>query len=213
MRESRLVHIIASSVTVVFLTGCAAPSSSPTGPSPVASSFEQTAAAITGDTAVVRPMNAPAPATSTANYEIKFMTNMIDHHQMAIEMAQLCLTRAVHSELGELCQSIISAQSAEIQQMQSWLQRWYGVTYEPSMKRGDQKMLDRLASLSGAEFEIAFMEMMIQHHQKAITEAQTCLEKASHAELVRLCRNIIRTQSAEIEQLQTWLCQWYGRCQ
>ncbi len=74
-------------------------------------------------------------------------------------------------------------------------------------------MIERLASLSGAEFEIAFMEMMIEHHEAAIREAEECLRRAYHRQLRRLCENIIETQSAEIEQMQTWLCQWYGICE
>jgi uncharacterized protein (DUF305 family) len=101
---------------------------------------------------------------------------------------------------------------AGIEKMRAWLQNWYGITYEPVMKPGDEKMMERLASLSGAEFEIAFMDMMIKHHEKAIKEGRHCLDKAYHAELRELCDSIIRTQSAEIAQMQTWLCQWYGEC-
>ena len=67
-------------------------------------------------------------------------------------------------------------------------------------------------SLSGAEFEIAFMEMMIKHHEAAIREGERCLDRAYHAELRSLCEDIIETQSAEIAQMQTWLCEWYGIC-
>ena len=111
-----------------------------------------------------------------------------------------------------MCENIRTAQMAEIEQMQSWLQQWYDISHEPEMKPGDEKMMERLASLSGAEFEIAFMEMMITHHEKAIKEGRHCLEKAYHAELRSLCESIIRTQSGEIAQMQTWLCQWYDQC-
>jgi len=137
---------------------------------------------------------------------------MIDHHHMAVMMAEMCLGKAIHPELRSLCESIRTAQMAEIEEMQAWLQDWYGITYEPVMKPGDEQMMERLASLSGAEFEIAFMEMMIKHHEKAIKEGRHCLDKASHIELRELCESIITTQSAEIEQMQTWLCQWYGEC-
>jgi uncharacterized protein (DUF305 family) len=131
---------------------------------------------------------------------------------MAVAMGQSCLQEAVHEELRSLCQSIITSQSAQIAEMQSWLQSWYGISYSPQMNPGDQHMMDRLASLSGAEFEIAFMEMMIKHHEKAIKEGRQCLDKAYHAELRGLCENIVSTQSAEIAKMQTWLCQWYGEC-
>lgn len=116
------------------------------------------------------------------------------------------------SERVALSRNVIAAQSADIEEMQSWLRDWYGISYELRMTPGDQQMLDRLSSLSGAEFEITFMEMLIKHHEKAIKEAQQCLAKAWHAELRQLCQNIIDAQSAEITQLRSWLCEWYGRC-
>lgn len=154
----------------------------------------------------------PAPDERTADYEIDFMTGMIDHHQMAIEMSEICLDKAVHEELRSKCQDIIAAQSAEIEQMQSWLQDWYGVEHEPEMTAGDKRKLDKLASLDGARFEIRFMESMIRHHRMAISEAEGCLDRAYHDELQELCRNIIETQSAEIDLFEQWLCDWYNRC-
>ena len=159
-----------------------------------------------------QPASTPAPDKQTAKFEIDFMQGMIDHHAMAVAMAELCVQKAIHEELRQLCGDIIAAQSAEIQQMQGWLQEWYGVSYEPRMTNGAMRQMEKLASLSGAEFEIAFMEQMIRHHEAAIKEARTCLRRAYHVELRQLCENIIATQSAEIEQLQNWLCQWYGIC-
>ena len=54
--------------------------------------------------------------------------------------------------------------------------------------------------------------MMIKHDEKAIKEGRHCLDKAYHTDLRELCENIISTQSAEIAQMQTWLCRWYGEC-
>lgn len=155
----------------------------------------------------------PAPDSATAKFEVSFMEGMIDHHAMAVETGEICLEKAVHEELRSLCEQIIATQSREIETMQSWLADWYGVSYAPRMSRGDQRELERLASLSGAEFEIAFMEMMIEHHEAAIREAEKCVDRAYHNQLVRLCESIIAAQSAEIEQMQAWLCEWYGRCE
>jgi uncharacterized protein (DUF305 family) len=101
--------------------------------------------------------SAPASRPSTANFEIKFMTDMIDHHHMAVMMAEMCITKAVHSELRALCERIRAAQMAEIEQMQTWLQQWYGISYEPVMRPGDQNMMDRRAAQS-----------LREHHQDAV---------------------------------------------
>lgn len=154
--------------------------------------------------------DAPAPDKATAKFEVRFMTNMIDHHAMAIMMAEMCTEKAIHEDLRTMCEEIIATQSQEMQMMQGWLQDWYGITYEPEMKMTGS--MRKLHELSGAEFEIAFMKMMIKHHRQAIKEGEMCLDKAYHSELKGLCQNIIETQSAEIRQMQTWLCEWYGIC-
>ena len=141
----------------------------------------------------------PAVDKATAELEIRFMQDMIDHHQMAAMMAEQCVAKAVREKLRTLCQNIITTQTREMQEMQSWLCDWCGISYEPQMKPGDMKMIERLASLSGAEFEIEFMQMMIKCHLAAIREASKCEERAYHEELRELCENIITTQAAEIE--------------
>jgi uncharacterized protein (DUF305 family) len=156
--------------------------------------------------------SAPAPEPSAARFEVRFMETMIDHHHMAIMMAHMCLEKATHQELQEMCQQIIAAQQQEIQQMQSWLSSWYGISYSPQMTRGEEQMMEQMHRLSGAEFEIMFMEHMIRHHWRAIVEATGCLEKAYHSELNTVCENIITSQSAEITTMRSWLCQWYGVC-
>jgi uncharacterized protein (DUF305 family) len=154
----------------------------------------------------------PALDKSTAKYEVDFMTGMIDHHAMAVMMGQMCLEKAIHEELRTMCQNIITTQQQEIAEMQAWLSAWYGISYAPQMKPGAMRMVEKLAALSGAEFEIEFMQMMIKHHLAAIREASKCVERVYHEELRELCENIITTQAAEIEQMRSWLCQWYGIC-
>jgi uncharacterized protein (DUF305 family) len=59
--------------------------------------------------------------------------------------------------------------------------------------------------MSGAEFEIAFMESMIRHHWKAVIRGASCINRAYHAELIQLCGQIVETQTAEITAKTTAL--------
>jgi uncharacterized protein (DUF305 family) len=169
---------------------------------------------ITGLAALTAPgmAEAPAPNPGTANFETKFMTDMIDHHAMAVHMAEMCVEKAIHEELRTTCEAIIATQSQEIELMQSWLSRWYGITYEPQMKPGAMRQMEKMMAMSSEEFEIAFMEEMIRHHEGAIREAEQCLKRAYHEDLIDLCQNIIETQSAEIAEMEAWLCEWYSIC-
>jgi uncharacterized protein (DUF305 family) len=49
---------------------------------------------------------------------------MIMHHQGAIEMAQTELREGSLPEVKQLAQQVITAQQAEIQQMETWKQAW-----------------------------------------------------------------------------------------
>ena len=170
--------------------------------------------AVTGvGVATATPALADAPAQSeqAASYEVDFLKNMIDHHTMAVMMAQTCLDKAVHPELAALCQSIIESQSAQIDDMQSWLQQWYGISYEPQLSAGQMQSMQRMENFTGAQYEIRFMQSMIRHHWAAVRESGTCLENAEHSELLGLCQTIRQTQLDEIGQMQAWLEQWYDR--
>lgn len=152
----------------------------------------------------------PAPREQTAAFEVEFMSGMVDHHTMAIEMADLCVRRATHEPLVELCREIIESQREEVNSMRAWLKRWYRVSHEPTVDPADMSMLAELAALSGPEFEVAFMQMMIEHHRKAILDATECVDEAYHDELDSVCHNIIGTQKKEIRLMGRWLRKWYG---
>ena len=169
------------------------------------------------------PADASGPASkrSVARYEIDFLQMMIPHHMMAAHqgtMGPLCVERAVHEELRQLCRSIVTSQQAEIHVMQGWLQSWYGISSgahdmeNMKMTGRDRRAMEQLESAQGAHFEILFLQEMIRHHEGAVREARQCVKKAEHPELVQLCQSIITTQQAEIDQMQAWLCQWYDIC-
>jgi uncharacterized protein (DUF305 family) len=155
----------------------------------------------------------PAPRPEQRRYEIRFLEGMIDHHAMAVMVAEMCLEKELpHPELTEMCENIAMIQMAEIEQMQTWLADWYGREHEPEMTRRMMREMEMLAELDGEEFEIAFMEMMIQHHRQAIRAGRQCVRRASHEALIGLCHDIIVSQAAEIEQMEAWLCEWYDIC-
>ena len=155
----------------------------------------------------------PALDTEDASFEVDFLTMMIDHHQMAVHMSELCVERAVHERLASLCEDIMAEQAAEIEQMQGWLLDWYAVEHEPSMADPEHHMqMEHLETLSGEEFEMAFLEMMIEHHAMAVVDGVECIQRAAHPELRSLCVGIVSSQMREIVKMQVWLCRWYGVC-
>lgn len=59
------------------------------------------------------------------DFDKAFLTQMISHHQMAVMMAQMMLGNTNRPELKQLGEEIVTAQTKEINQMQSWYKAWY----------------------------------------------------------------------------------------
>ena len=58
-------------------------------------------------------------------FDRAFIEAMIEHHQGAIDMANLIPSRSERPELRKLGEDIMVAQSGEIEMMQSWLRDWF----------------------------------------------------------------------------------------
>ena len=70
--------------------------------------------------------------------------------------------------------------------------------------------LEELAKLSGDEFDKAFLEEMIAHHQMALEMAEMELQMGADPELRAMAEKIIADQQAEIELMQGWLDEWFA---
>ena len=77
-----------------------------------------------------------------------------------------------------------------------------------------QKMkaaMDELAQKSGQDFEVGYINSIIPHHQDAIEMARMVQNDAPHKEVRDVATAIINAQQSEIEELTTWLNDWYGQ--
>jgi uncharacterized protein (DUF305 family) len=150
-----------------------------------------------------------------------FIEQMIPHHEGAISMATLAIEKAKRPEIKALAQAIISAQESENQQMKSWYKDWFGNTVPKSssgmmgrgmmsqsgMHMGGQEDISVLEN--AADFDKAFIEQMIPHHQMAVMMANMLESGTSRREMQQFAKNIIESQSKEIEQMQDWYAEWY----
>jgi len=147
------------------------------------------------------------------NFDIAYMSMMIDHHKGAVEMAQAILKVSKDARIRKAAQEIIAVQNKEIAQLTGWLRSWYGVAPSQrymAMMRADMKpMMDTslmgMKPRHGSSPDRAFLEGMIPHHQGAVDMSKLCLQKAARAELKRFCQGVIAVQSREIEQYRQWL--------
>jgi uncharacterized protein (DUF305 family) len=153
-----------------------------------------------------------APATAGHNaQDVMFAQMMVPHHQQAITMAKQATTKASSPEVKKLAAQIENAQQPEIDKMIGWLKAWGESMPVPGGMHhmGDGMMseqdMKKLNTLSGKDFDTAFLQMMIKHHQGAITMAEAEQARGSNADAKALAGSIIRSQSAEVTTMQNLL--------
>lgn len=170
------------------------------------------------DSTVTPPTGAGGAGTGTVgavsaqhnDADITFIQDMTPHHKGALAMAELAPTRAQNADVKQLAERIVAAQGPELKLMQEMAEAWDVELAAGGAMSGDMEMggdTDMLESLSGAEFDRAFLEMMTVHHEGALTMAQTELDKGENSQAKALAREIIESQTAEIEEMKQLLSQ------
>jgi uncharacterized protein (DUF305 family) len=156
---------------------------------------------------------------------------MIPHHQQAVQMAQMAVTRAQDPKVKELATKIAAEQAPEIRTMVGWLHAWgkpvptgmpgmmsptprmTGGSQTPAMSSPSmpgmmsQQEMAQLMAARGPGFDRMFLQMMIRHHQGAVQMAKTELAAGVNPAAKKLAHKIETRQTAEIAQMQRMLKQ------
>jgi uncharacterized protein (DUF305 family) len=159
------------------------------------------------------PVITGEPAGFNAD-DVAFATNMIPHHQQAVDLSALVPERSTDPEVLELATRISAAQQPEIETLKVFLVQWkenpdagagHGGHGSAMAGMVDEATMTKLQSLSGAEFDTLWLESMISHHQGAIEMAKAEIANGENVDAKRLAQTIIDTQQAEIGQMKQML--------
>ncbi len=165
------------------------------------------------------------PAVQVHNQaDITFAQGMIPHHAQAIAMSKMATQRAVSPQVQDLAVRIQAEQQPEIDQLSGFLRAWNAPVPStngpmggmgqgdmmgqmrgamPGMMSGGQ--MQQFGQASGGAFDRMFLQMMISHHQGAITMAKTELSDGQNPGARQLAQRIIDAQQREIMEMQNLL--------
>lgn len=76
-------------------------------------------------TTMMHDMNAALEGKTGDAFDKEFLVQMVVHHQGAVDMAKKVLAVSKRPELIKLANDIISAQTKEIQMMNTWKSEWF----------------------------------------------------------------------------------------
>ncbi|MFE5792536.1 DUF305 domain-containing protein [Streptomyces sp. NPDC056503] len=165
-------------------------------------------AAPTTATATATTDGSAAPSASGAfnDADVMFAQMMIPHHEQALEMAKLADGRAEDADIKRIVTAVEQAQDPEILKMRAWLKGWgrpesAGMGHSMAGMMSEQDMKD-LGAARGKAFDRAFAELMIAHHEGAVTMAEEERKNGASPEAKALAAEVVRAQTAEITELR-----------
>ncbi len=151
-----------------------------------------------------------APAANFNDADVMFLQMMYPHHAQAVEMAKLVPTRSQNQQVKDLATAIEQAQAPEMQQMTTLLAGFGKPAPSATMSHSmpglmTPQQMTELTGLSGAAFDKMWLQMMVEHHQGAITMANDELKNGINADAKKMAEAIVTAQQAEIATMNGML--------
>jgi uncharacterized protein (DUF305 family) len=210
---------IAAALLPAALLACAGRTSGTvqTAPPPVTAATSQQSAL-----AKARADSASRPYTEA---DIRFMSGMISHHSQAILMAGWAPSHGASDAVRRLAARIINAQQDEIALMQQWLADRRQPVPEPNPKGMKMVMngmehlmlmpgmlneaqLHQLDQARGSDFDLLFLQFMIQHHRGAVSMVNDLFSTNGAGQdqfAFKLASDVNVDQTTEIARMQKML--------
>lgn len=161
----------------------------------------------------------PPPVTSNAA-DSGFVAMMIPHHFQATVMSQLAPERSDDDTLLAFADRIDVEQTVEIGMMQNW-QTWNGLevtdaemAYEmmlampmmvEQMGMATPEELDALDAASGTDFDRLYLELMIDHHEGALTMLVDVITNGTDTTLQFWATDMLNAQQSQIYQMEAMI--------
>ncbi|WP_256862213.1 DUF305 domain-containing protein [Microbispora sp. GKU 823] len=148
----------------------------------------------------------PSPSVNAA--DVRYVQDMIVHHRQALDMTALVPARASSPKLKALADRIHDVQEPEIRAMTTWLDQErlprpdHHASHEGMPGMASPEQMNALRAASGAAFDSLFLQLMVAHHEGAITMATTVLTEGSHLTVEQWATDVIAEQTAEIRRMR-----------
>jgi uncharacterized protein (DUF305 family) len=228
MRRSSPVTIVAGLLAINVLAACRSTTPAP-APSDVRPATEgQTSRPAAPAAGVDRGRHRYTEA------DVRFVQRMIGHHAQALAMTALVPARTSRDDMRLLAERIEVSQRHEIGLMRRWLTDRHEEVPSADEHHEHQQHLDpsadsahamghheapmpgmltpeelrRLAAATGTEFDRRFLELMIRHHEGALTMVAELLATngaGQETDVFRFASEVDADQRAEIARMRTLL--------
>ncbi|MFC8080723.1 DUF305 domain-containing protein [Streptomyces sp. NPDC057307] len=154
------------------------------------------------------------PDNTPNSSDFGYATMMIQHHSQALVMTELAPDRAGSGQVKRLAERIAASQKPEIAAMEGWVKlnggekkaekeggHEHGAMTMPGM--ATEAQLAKLRAAKGKAFDGLFLDLMVTHHQGAVTMATEALSGGNNVQLEEMANDVIAQQTSEINRMRS----------
>lgn len=150
-----------------------------------------------------------------------FLQDMVVHHGQGVEMAVWARNNTADPQVRQIAFDIESTQTAQTGRMEGWLTLWgqplsppsgqymgwmgMPMAQMPGMASPDE--LARMRASTGRDLDIAFLQLMLRHHQGGLPMMQAAATDASTPAVRALARSMVTSQTAEVVVMEQMLAE------
>lgn len=161
----------------------------------------------------------PREGSAETRPDVLFMQGMIPHHAQALEMAAMVAGRNARREVRLMAERIAVSQQDEIRWMRQWLadhgaeapgEHAHHGSHSAMAGMATPAQMAELAAATGPAFDRLFFELMVRHHEGALSMAGDLLAApggTAEPTVFQFVADLEADQGAEIDRMQTILTQ------
>ena len=138
----------------------------------------------------------------TGDPDRDFLRMMSDHHKGLVEMAHMTKEQKPASSAAADASKLDTKQDAELDKMQTMLEKTFKDPYTPRVSADNQAMIDQLRGKTGGDYARTFYQNIVKHHQQAVTMVDEYLPKSKNPTVKQMAEKMKADQTKEIAEFQ-----------
>lgn len=140
----------------------------------------------------------------------RFVTMMLPHHRLGLAMIEQSMGRVADVEVRRLIFEMSGYHTRESHELEHLAHQWGADEAVDFPGRISDERLEQVVVRDGLAFDIGWLEVMIEHHQGAITIARDALADGVDPDVRRLAEQVLAVQVPEVAAMESVLARLCG---
>ena len=132
----------------------------------------------------------------------QFLTKAAEGGKAEVELGNLALQKASSADVKQFAQRMVDDHTKANQQLEQVASK-ANITVPTSLNAKDQALKDKLSSLSGDQFDKAYMRNMVRDHRKDVHEFQMEANNGTNSDIKQFAQQTLPTLQEHLKQARS----------